>query len=214
MALNWTMLNATTRSPVPLPNETITTTINNVEMKILVPEPQPRTLEAIGNVYFTDQRVGFCSSISGMVTQSIQLVFTSHKPADGSSTSFDSLSVPLLSILSTKFEQPSVLPSLYETVTTFTAPKLGNYVIFEIRPSAEGGLVKGTMAEVRPKDGGLVFGFYGTLQKAREAAIFRKRQEAENEQGLPVYTSPTEGSSTSSAGVSTVPVDSPPGYEA
>lgn len=57
-------------------------------------------------------------------------------------------------------------------------------MIFEIRPSAEGGLTKGTTVEVRPKDGGLVFAFFGTLQKAREAAIFRKRQEAENEEGL------------------------------
>lgn len=75
MALNWTMLNPNDRSPVPLPNEAIMTTVKNVEMKILIPPadsesvsagkaPQ-KTLEAFGNVYFTDQRVGFSPGLPG-----------------------------------------------------------------------------------------------------------------------------------------------------
>ncbi|KAJ7229106.1 hypothetical protein GGX14DRAFT_416711 [Mycena pura] len=188
MALNWTMLSPN-RTPVPLPNEmTITSVDNGVEMMLRIPDAPPsqsataggsggsKTLKAMGKVSVTDQR----------------FIFTST-----SDPTFESLSVPLPSILSSKFEQP-----------TFGA----NYLAFDIKPSADGGLTSGTTAEVRFKDTPM-FQFVAILEKTRERAIYMKRQEAENEEGLPIYTSPSEGSSTSSAGVNTVPVDNPPGYE-
>jgi hypothetical protein len=58
-------------------------------------------------------------------------------------------------IISTKFEQP-----------TFGA----NYLVLEIAPSADGGLVRGTTAEIRFKDQAL-FGFVRMLEKTREHAI-------------------------------------------
>ncbi|KAJ7725065.1 hypothetical protein B0H16DRAFT_1589849 [Mycena metata] len=188
MALNWTMLGPN-KAPVPLPNEmTITTIESGAEIILRIPDAPPsagavaggsggsRTLKATGKVTVTDQRFIFTSS---------------------SDPAFESLSVPLPSILSTKFEQP-----------TFGA----NYFTFDIRPAADGGLTNGTTAEVRFKDQAM-FQFVATLEKTRERAIYMKRQEVENEEGPPVYTTPAEGSSTSSAGVNTVPVDNPPGYE-
>ncbi|KAJ7499400.1 hypothetical protein FB451DRAFT_1205311 [Mycena latifolia] len=188
MALNWTMLGPN-RAPVPLPNEaTITTIDSGVELILRVPDAPPtqaataggaggsKTLKATGKLSITDQR----------------FIFTS-----ASDPALESLSVPLPSILSTKFEQP-----------TFGS----NYFTFEIRPAPEGGLTVGTTAEVRFKDRAM-FEFVATLEKTRERAIYMKRQVVENEEGLPVYTSPAEGSSTSSAGVNTVPIDNPPGYE-
>ncbi|KAJ7163805.1 hypothetical protein C8R43DRAFT_988723 [Mycena crocata] len=190
MALNWTMLSpGPNRTPVPLPNETTITSVDSgVEMLLRIPDAPPtpastaggsggsKTLEATGKISVTDQRFIFTSS---------------------SDPVFESLSVPLPSILSTKFEQPT----------------LGrNYFFFEIKPSPEGGLTTGTTVEVRFKNRAM-FEFVATLEKTRERAIYMKRQEAENEEGLPVYTSPAEGSSTSSAGVNTVPVENPPGYE-
>ncbi|KAJ7896000.1 hypothetical protein B0H14DRAFT_2679968 [Mycena olivaceomarginata] len=159
------------RTPVPLPHETTITVINSGVEVIL------RTLKATGKVTVTDQRFIFTSA---------------SDPAY-----FESLSVPLPSILATKFEQP-----------TFGA----NYFTFDIKPSADGGLTNGTTAEVRFKDQPM-FQFVATLEKTRERAIYMKRQEAENEEGPPVYTAPTEGSSTSSAGVNTIPGDAPPGYD-
>lgn len=144
-----------------------------------------------------------------------------HRPRKPRLWRPDGYAVPLPSILATKFEQP-----------TFGA----NYFTFDIKPSADGGLTNGTTAEVRFKDQPM-FQFVATLEKTRERAIYMKRQEAENEEGprefnvlfrfqsalleiimilirpAAVYTSPTEGSSTSSAGVNTIPGDAPPGYD-
>ncbi|KAJ7667570.1 hypothetical protein DFH06DRAFT_1182892 [Mycena polygramma] len=188
MALNWTMLGQD-RAPVPLPHEmTISVVDSGVEITLRVPDAPPgqtssaggsggsKTLKATGRITVTDQRFIFTSATD---------------PA------FESLSVPLPSILSTKFEQP-----------TFGA----NYFTFDIKPATDGGLTSGTTAEVRFKDQPM-FQFVAILEKTRERAIYMKRQEAENEEGPPVYTSPAEGSSTSSAGVNTVPVDNPPGYD-
>ena len=72
----------------------------------------------------------------------------------------DSLSVPLSSILATNFEQP-----LFAS----------NFLGFDIKPSANGGLTAGTKAELRLKDRGL-FEFVSTLEKTREKAIYMKRQ--------------------------------------
>ncbi|KAF8211618.1 hypothetical protein K438DRAFT_1903527 [Mycena galopus ATCC 62051] len=170
MALNWTMLSPD-RTPVPLPHEmTITAIDTGVEVVLRVPDAPPsgassaggpggsKTLKATGKATVTDQR----------------FIFTSV-----SDPAFESLSVPLPSILSTKFEQP-----------TFGS----NYLR----------LTNGTTAEVRFKDQPM-FQFVAILEKTRERAIYMKRQEAENEEG--------PRNSTSSAGVNTVPVDAPPGYD-
>ncbi|KAJ7762763.1 hypothetical protein DFH07DRAFT_813370 [Mycena maculata] len=171
----------------------ITTVDSGVEMILRVPDAPPsdgasaggsggsKTLKATGKILVTEQK----------------FIFFSTNPGDLALEPFKSLSVPLPSILSTKFEQP-----------TFAA----NYFTFEIKPTPDGRLTKGTTAEVRFN--GPMLQFVGTLEKARERAIYMKRQQVENEEGLPVYTSPAEGSSTSSAGVNTVPADDPPGYEA
>lgn len=96
----------------------------------------------------------------------IQLIFTSlAAPAP----SFESLSVPLHAILSTKFEQPY-----------FGA----NFLAFEIKPSPEGGLAEGTQAEIRLRDRAM-FEFVSLLEKTRERAIYMKRQAVtEDEEGL------------------------------
>lgn len=84
-------------------------------------------------------------------------------------SSLDSLSVPLPSILSTRFEQP-----------TFS----GNYLSFEAKPSTGGGLAEGTKVEVRFKDRAM-FEFVSLLEKTRERAIYMRRQAADEvEEGL------------------------------
>jgi len=96
----------------------------------------------------------------------IQLVFTSPTP----NNTFDSLSIPLPSILSTRFEQP-----------TFGA----NYLTFEVRPSPEGGLTEGTAVIVKFKDRAM-FEFVSLLEKTRERAIYMRRQAQldEEDEGL------------------------------
>ncbi|KDR84322.1 hypothetical protein GALMADRAFT_205992 [Galerina marginata CBS 339.88] len=186
MALNWAMLNAN-RSPVPLPNEmTITTVDSGVDISLSIPDAPPsgssssggsggaKKLKASGKLWLTDQRFLF---------------------ATDTGSSFESLSVPLHSILMTKFEQP-----------TFGA----NYLTFEVKPSPEGGLTNGTHAEVRFKERAM-FEFVSLLEKARERAIYMKRQVAEEEEGLPTYTMPAESSSVSMVGG--VPVENPPSYD-
>ncbi|KAF8967424.1 hypothetical protein BDZ97DRAFT_1803277 [Flammula alnicola] len=150
MALNWTMLNAN-RSPVPLPNEmTITTVDSGVDLSLTIPDATPsssstaggsggvKKLRSTGKVYLTDQRVLHIHN--------------------GSNSPFESLSVPLHSILLTRFEQP-----------TFGA----NYLTFEVKPSPDGGLTDGTKVEVRFKDRAMF-----------EFSIYMKRQITEDEEGL------------------------------
>ncbi|KAF8227629.1 hypothetical protein L208DRAFT_1405119 [Tricholoma matsutake] len=165
---------------------TITTIDGGVEVSLTVPDVPPsgpasaggsggsKKLTAIGNVWLTDKR----------------LIFTTDAGA-----SFESLSVPLPAILSTRFEQP-----------TFAS----NYLSFDIKPSPEGGLTEGTRAEIRFRDRAM-FEFVSLLEKTRERAIYMKRQvEAEESYDLPTYTLPAESSSVSF--VAGVPVDNPPGY--
>ena len=76
--------------------------------------------------------------------------------------------MPLTSLASTKFEQPF----------------LGaNYLSIDIKPVAGGGLTNGTRAEIRLKDKG-IFEFASSLDKTRERAIYMKRQQLEDEEGL------------------------------
>ncbi|KAI0065868.1 hypothetical protein BV25DRAFT_1868587 [Artomyces pyxidatus] len=188
MALNWTMLSPD-RTPVPLPRETTLLTIDSgAEVSLTIPDAPPsssatsggsggsRKMKESGRLFLTDQR----------------LIFTAGAP-QSSSVAFDSLSIPLLSILATKFEQPY----------------LGaNYLSVDVKPSPEGGLTDGTKAEFRLKNQGL-FQFVSTLEKTRERALYMKRQATEDEENLPAYASPAATSSRAPG----TPLDAPPGYE-
>ncbi|PPQ66174.1 hypothetical protein CVT24_000151 [Panaeolus cyanescens] len=187
MALNWTMLNSN-HAPIPLPNEmTITQIDKGVDILVIIPDAPPvgsssgggsggsKRLKSMGKVWLTDQRFIFIADANA---------------------SFESLSVPLHSILSTRFEQP-----------TFGQ----NYLSFNVKPSNEGGLSDGTRVEVRFKDRAM-FEFVSLLEKSRERAIYMKRQSAEDaEEGLPTYTMPAESSTVTMVGG--VPVENPPGYD-
>lgn len=122
-----------------------------------------------------------------------RLIFTTTKEGK-TKPSFESLSVPLDAILSSKFEQPY-----------FGA----NFVVLDIKPSPGGGLTDGTNVEIRFYDRGL-FEFVGVLEKTRERVVYMKRQAAmEDDENLPAYTS-----SGSAAGASNAYADTPPGYTA
>ncbi|KAJ3912450.1 hypothetical protein F5877DRAFT_84797 [Lentinula edodes] len=185
MALNCAMLNAI-REPIPLPDENIICTVDSgAEVILLIPDTPPegsrlsggsggaQKLKAMGRIWLTDRRFLFTSSPD---------------------SSFDSLTVPLPSILTTRFEQP-----------TFGA----NYLSFEIKPSSGGGLTDGTGIELRFKNQAM-FQFVALLEKTRERAIYMRRQVAQEDEGLPSYTSPAESSTVTLVG--DVPVDNPPEY--
>jgi len=94
------------------------------------------------------------------------LIFVSE--SDVGSKGFNSLNLPLLSIVSTRFEQPS----------------LGsNYLSIDIRPSPDGGLTTGTKSEIRLKNQG-IFQFVSLLEKTRERAVYMKRQMRDEEESL------------------------------
>ncbi|KAF8270943.1 hypothetical protein EI94DRAFT_1797547 [Lactarius quietus] len=183
MALNWTMLNPN-RTPVPLPNEMMIITVDSgADVSLSIPDAPPtgpataggsggeRKLKGIGKLLLTDQRLIFVSEI------------------DGGSTGFNTLTLPLPSILSTRFEQPYLA---------------SNYLYIDIRPSPDGGLKPGTNAEIRLKNQAM-FQFVSLLEKTRERAIYMRRQLQDEEDTLPVYASPSRGGGT--------PIDAPPGYD-
>jgi hypothetical protein len=88
--------------------------------------------------------------------------------SDGGSTGFNTLTLPLPSILSTRFEQPY----------------LGsNYVSIDIRPSSDGGLAPGTKSEIRLRNQG-IFQFVSLLEKTRERALYMRRQMRDEEESL------------------------------
>jgi len=193
MALNWTMLDAK-RAPVPLPNETNIMTINpGAEVTVAIPEdPAPgsssssaasrgvKKLKGFGGVWLTDQRLIFVN-------------------AEEKST-LDSISVPLLSLLSTSYEQPYFG---------------SNYLSIDVKPTPDGGLALGSKMEIRFKDQG-IFEFSDAVEKTRERAIYMKRQAESEEETLPTYEDgagdrpPTIGTSTPNP----VPEENPPGYNA
>lgn len=73
-------------------------------------------------------------------------------------------------------------------MTRFEQPTFGaNYLTFEVKPSANGGLTGGTKVDVRFKDRAM-FEFVSLLEKSRERAIYMKRQIAEDEEGLRTFT--------------------------
>ncbi|KAI0320222.1 hypothetical protein OF83DRAFT_1081743 [Amylostereum chailletii] len=186
MALNWTMLNSD-RAPVSLPRESTVMSIDTgAEISIIIPDAPPsssstaggsggeKKLKGDGTVHLTDQRLIFVTG--------------------GPNNSFESLSIPLPSVLSTKFEQPYIG---------------SNYLTIDIKPSPEGGLTDGTKAELRFKNQPL-FQFVSVLEKTRERAIYMKRQMQEEEEILPAYNTPSASGSRTTAGT---PADAPPGYD-
>lgn len=112
-----------------------------------------------------------------------------------------------------------------------------NFLSFDIRPSPEGGLTKGTKAELRFKDRGM-FEFVNTLEKVRERAVYMKREEEAEQDALrasllncfngslshimcaAAYASssatptPHQAPLPGSATAGPVPNEAPPGYEA
>ncbi|OBZ70482.1 Cell cycle serine/threonine-protein kinase hsk1, partial [Grifola frondosa] len=141
-----------------------------------------KKLKEMGRLWLTDER----------------LIFVSDAPSGAKPPAFESLSIPLTSLVSTKFEQPR-----------FGA----NYLVVDVRPAPDGGLTEGTRAEIRMRDKG-IFEFVSSLEKTRERAVYMKRQSADEEEGLPSYMSPADAPSSSSSFVARVPEDNPPGYEA
>jgi WW domain-binding protein 2 len=62
-----------------------------------------------------------------------------------------------------------------------------NYITFEIKPAPDGGLTKGTKAEIRLSDRGILQ-FWEVLQKPRERAIYERRSMAlEEDESLRAY---------------------------
>ncbi|KAI5987776.1 hypothetical protein EDC04DRAFT_2821541 [Pisolithus marmoratus] len=183
MAVNWVMLDAI-RNPVPIQDERTITTVD-AECTLVIPDAPPSTssvpsgasgqskMKENGRIHLTDKRLVFASQSRG-----------DAKP------SFESLTIPLESILSSKFEQP------------FFG---SNYLVLGIKPSVGGGLTHGTMLEIRSLNTGL-FAFVSILEKTRERAIYMKRRSLDDEENLPAYSSGTAGSSSHYD-------DTPPGYE-
>lgn len=144
MALNFAMLDAA-RNPVPLPDERVVLTVDKgVELTLVVPNAPPsgpaatsggsggaRTLKDWGKISLSEQRVraprghGVCCAAEDPA----QLLFVADGAASGAP--LQTLSVPLLHILATSFQQP-----------VFGA----NYFAFDIRPVPNGGLASGSKA--------------------------------------------------------------------
>jgi len=192
MALNWAMLNDD-RTPVPLPHESIIRAPDSVaEVILAVPEVPPTgsapsggsggvsKWKETGRVWLTDQRFIFVSTAPKKIP------------------TLDSLSVPLTSLLSTKFQQP-LLGS--------------NYLEIDIAPTGGGGLTKGTTAEVRLRDQGL-FGFASALDKSRERAAEASRNQVEEGEGLPMYSSAPSTSTVANRSAASSGLDAPPAYDA
>ncbi|KLO14550.1 hypothetical protein SCHPADRAFT_872492 [Schizopora paradoxa] len=190
MALNWAML-APNRTPVPLLNESTIEILPSAEVTLDIPDAPPalgtsaggsggsRRLKGFGQLNLTDQR----------------LIFVASKPDED----FNSLSVLLPSILSSKFEQP------------FFG---SNFLAIEIKPHKDGGLTTGTRGEIRLKDQGM-FGFASSLEKARERAIYMKRQADSEADTLPLYEGADEPVQLEEVSVAPPgPGELPPGYDA
>ncbi|KAG0709920.1 hypothetical protein DFH29DRAFT_886512 [Suillus ampliporus] len=164
MALDWTMLDAR-HQPIPLHDES---TIMSIDR---------------------DSQVEFSLTIPDAPPSGTALIFTT--PKEGKiKPSFESLSIPLDAVLSSKFEQPY-----------FGA----NYLVLDIRPSPGGGLTDGTNVEIRFYDRGL-FEFVSFLEKTRERVLYMRRQAAmEDDDNLLPHLPP---------GASHSYTDTPPRYVA
>ena len=188
MALNWVMLDQQ-RAPVPLRDEiTVFTIDSGAEVTLYIPDAPPsqgssaggaggiQKLKETGQICLTDQRVRkrdhFVSLLDSIHLIQFPTQFLFIGPPK---STFETLTVPLTSIISTSFEQP-----VFGT----------NFLAFEIKPSPDGGLSPGTKAEVRLKDRGL-FQLVSVLEKSRERAIYMKRQQASDEDTLRMWCSTT-----------------------
>jgi len=181
--------------PVPLPDENKVLAVDDgVEAVIFVPYANPLPglegsgdrLKEMGQMILTDKR----------------LIFLPHKAS--TKLSFESLSVQLHAILSTKFVQPM-----------FGA----NHLTMELKPAPDGGLTDGAKVEIRFKDKPM-FEFISVLEKSRERAVYQKRA-AMLEDDLPMYSTPSESTNAvNTAAQPPHPVppppsnDAPPGYDA
>ncbi|KAG6329118.1 hypothetical protein ID866_9970 [Astraeus odoratus] len=181
MALNWVMFDSI-RNPVPLQDESTITTLD-AECTLIIPDTTGNSggashskIKESGKMYLTSKR----------------LVFASQSTSSKAKASFESLSIPLDSILSSNFEQPF-----------FGA----NYLVLGVKPSPGGGLANGTTLEIRSLNSGL-FAFVSLLEKTREKAIYMRRHSVDDEENLPAY------SSSGTAGGSSQYEDMPPGYDA
>ncbi|KAI9064913.1 hypothetical protein FKP32DRAFT_1648678 [Trametes sanguinea] len=180
------------RQPTPLPHELAIRSVDTgVEVALQIPETTAGGSSSSGSAGPKKLK-----SIGGIWLTDQRLIFVSAQPSQ-SSQSFDSLTVPLTAIISTQFEQPR-----------FAA----NYLVIEIKASPGGGLVDGTRAEIRFKDKG-IFEFTSVLEKTRERAIYMKRQSADEEEGLPAYTTPGPSGASTPYASGDVPDENPPGYE-
>ncbi|XP_006456868.1 hypothetical protein AGABI2DRAFT_195836 [Agaricus bisporus var. bisporus H97] len=198
MALNCVMLSQQ-HAPIPLPGPSAGSEETEVarvplsaavELLLEIPVVPPsgngtaggsggaKKLQSTGWIWLSDQRFVFIKD-----------------PAKNSQ--LNTLSVPLHSILQTKYEQPIFG---------------GNYLVIDIKPTSGGGLTEGTKLEVRFKNEA-IFPFIVLLQKTREKAIYMRRQIADEEvyENLPTYTTPAESMSTAS--MRGCPSDNPPEYE-
>ena len=185
MSINWAQLNER-KQPIPINNEVIVKSEPNADLVLSCnpPETNPApsakgkakvyTLKATGTVYVTDQRVRWLAPLIShlpflTIHLLIQLVFVSS--VFGEPDSFDTFSVQHLSVLSIQYQQPYFG---------------SNYIALDIKPASGGGLTEGTKAELRLKDKGL-FELSGALEKSREMALYKKRDEMLNQPDLRKY---------------------------
>ena len=183
MSINWAELNQH-KQPIPINDEVIVRSEPNADLMLSFNTPdtnqapsakgkaKSNTLRATGSVYVTDQRVGWFPLVYSAIPHDIsliQLVFVSS--AFGQPSSFDTFSVQLLGILSIQYQQPYFG---------------SNYLALDIKPAPGGGLTEGAKAELRLKDKG-VFELSGTLEKSRERAHYKKRDEMLNPPELREY---------------------------
>lgn len=103
------------------------------------------------------------------IPRPIQLVFVSS--AFGQPGSLDTFSVQLLSLLSIQYQQPYFG---------------SNHIALDIKPAPGGGLTEGAKAELRLRDKG-IFELSGVLEKSREKALYKKRDEMLNQPELREY---------------------------
>jgi len=192
MALNWAMLTAS-NTLVPLPGEeNIVDIETGAELTLFVPDTPPSASSTSGGSGGTKK----LKETGGLWLTDKRLVFATPSGPGSGSGSFTSLSVPLDSVLATRFEQPYLA---------------ANYLAFEIRPVPDGGLPPGTRAELRIKDRPM-FQFVSTLEKVRERSLYMRRQSLDEDEGPPMYTSPAAESSVSYFVMAT-PADQPPMYD-
>ncbi|KAH9899473.1 hypothetical protein C8Q73DRAFT_680028 [Cubamyces lactineus] len=132
-----------------------------------------------------------------MALSNYRLIFISDPPADKHTPAFESFAVPLADILSTKYEQ-----SIFK----------GNHLTLDVKPTPRGGLSDVTRVEVR-FDGNGLYKFACALDEARERAIYMKRQSAEEEEGLPAYSTPGPSGASTPYAPGDIPDENPPGYD-